>query len=400
MTRDWRAALLTPPGMAAIAVIAIRGEQLFPSLTSCLKLRGNRSLADLQIGAVHVANFHHASNGATEEVVIASLEPDLLEIQCHGGRLAAQSILNTLKNLSATIVAPQDWATLEDHCPIRAAARLALSQAQTPHATRILLRQFRGALREEIEAIITLIRANDASQPLNRLQTLLDRRCIGLRLISGFQVALLGKPNVGKSSLLNALLGYSRAIVLDEPGTTRDVLTAKAAFGGWPITLTDLAGIRPSSDPIEVEGVRRARSSAANSDLVLLVSDGSLPWSAEESELLATFSRAIVVHNKSDLPGNEINRPKGVWLSATTGQGLTELERAMLEYLITPKPAPGDPVPFHQSQITAISIAIAFLQIGDPESASRILLQMLNPAAYATQSPFAPRKSTEKSFEE
>lgn len=383
MNHAWRAALVTPPGMSAIAVVAIRGEQAFYALVECLQLRSRRKLADMPVGAIHVAGFFHSLAGDSEEVVIARLEPDLIEIQCHGGRGAAQSILNRLAERGAIVVDSGQWADLEDACPLRAAARRALSQAATWQATRILLDQFRGALREEIDAIGEILRQQKCALAMDRLGALIERSRIGLRLIEGFRVVLLGRPNVGKSSLFNTFLGYGRAIVLDQPGTTRDVLTAQAAVGGWPLTLLDLAGVREPTDLIEAEGVRRAREMATQADLVLIVSDGSQAWSAEEERLLENATSAVVVHNKCDLSRSHARRPDGVWISAATGEGLADLERAMLEKLIVPRFGPGDAVAFELSQFNRIANAMDLLGSGDLESAKGKLLQLRDAAAYA-----------------
>lgn len=382
MTAAWRAALLTPRGAAAIAIVGVRGEAAFPPLGSRLKLRRKNSLADLEIGAIHVADFLHDASGALEEVVIARLESDLLEIQCHGGRVAAESILHTLQSLGATIFPPRHWAHLEEACPIRAAAKLALSQAKTLEPTRILLDQFRGALRQEIESITTLLAENRIDRACERLQLLLSCSRTGLRLVSGFRVALLGRPNVGKSSLLNALLGYGRAIVLNEPGTTRDVLSAQAALGGWPITLHDLAGIRESTDSIELEGVRRARETASSADLILHVSDASAPWNSDDEELRTQFPAALLLHNKCDLSCTSDNRPSGLHLSAVTGEGMPQLERAILKELIIPNFAPGDAVPFEACQVQALRSVLDSLNAGDSPQAAEKRLQPLLKQAY------------------
>ena len=118
------------------------------------------------------------------------------------------------------------------------------------------------------------------------IERLLERERIGSRLISGWKVALAGRPNVGKSRLLNALAGYTRAIVDPMPGTTRDLVTVRTSMDGWPVELADTAGLRASADTIEAEGIRRARAYQAEADLRVLVLDRSEPLTKEDRDLI------------------------------------------------------------------------------------------------------------------
>lgn len=380
MNNTWVAALLTPSGMSAIAVIGVRGAAAINRLASRLTLRRATSLQHLEVHVIAVADFRHG-DGATEEVVVFRTAIDSLEIHCHGGRVAADSILGTITALDGTVITASQWAHQTEICPLRADALFALSQVSTPQPTRILLDQSRGALRSEIEQVLKELSEQDNLSAHARLVELVGRARIGQRLVSGFQVALLGRPNVGKSSLLNALLGFGRAIVLDEPGTTRDVLAAKAAFDGWPVMLQDLAGVRASNDPVEAEGVRRAKQAAKDADLVLLITDASRTWTDEDSELYSTYRDALVVHNKSDLPAAGGERPPGAFLSAQTGAGLPELQSAMLQRLLCPKIAPGAAVPFTEPQTKALTRAAAFAKSSQRDRASQELLQLLASSA-------------------
>jgi tRNA modification GTPase len=166
---------------------------------------------------------------------------------------------------------------------------------------------------------------------------------------------LAGRPNVGKSSLINALLGYARAIVFDEPGTTRDVLTAATALDGWPVELADTAGLHNTSDALEAAGVERARQQMAAADVLVLVFDLTQPWSAEEASLIEEWSAAILVFNKCDLPeAPSPNRPTGLRTSATTREGVEELIRRLAERLVPLPPPPSCAVPFTVRQVEAL----------------------------------------------
>src|SRR5262249_42285045 len=130
---------------------------------------------------------------------------------------------------------------------------------------------------------------------------LLNRAPLGAHLTQPWRVVIAGPPNVGKSSLINAILGYERAIVFDQPGTTRDVVTAATALDGWPVELADTAGLPAGVDPLDRAGIERETAQADEADCLLLVFDASQPWTHEHELLIERWPSAIVVHNKHDL---------------------------------------------------------------------------------------------------
>jgi tRNA modification GTPase len=228
-----------------------------------------------------------------------------------------------------------------------------------------LLDQLQGALRREL-AEIAHIAAVNAEEARNRLQALLDRSRLGLHLTTAWRIVLAGRPNVGKSSLINALLGYTRAIVFEQPGTTRDVVTATGAIDGWPVEFSDTAGLRDASDALEAAGIERARDRMAAADLLLLVFDRSQPWTGEDAALLARWPQAIVVYNKSDLPAAEgSDCPRGIVVSALTRQGMDELLDGIARQLVPAPPAPGSAVPFTQRQVQLLRDACRLLERGE-----------------------------------
>jgi tRNA modification GTPase len=170
---------------------------------------------------------------------------------------------------------------------------------------------------------------------MERMDHLLGTFDSGRILREGLSVLLLGRPNAGKSSLMNALLGESRAIVTEIPGTTRDIIEESLNIGSLPLRLIDTAGIRHTDDLVEMEGMRRARHKVATSDLVLLVVDGSTPLDREDQLALDACgdARVLLVVNKSDLPPTPMISPftdlPSVTVSSHTGEGMDRLRSAI-----------------------------------------------------------------------
>jgi tRNA modification GTPase len=215
---------------------------------------------------------------------------------------------------------------------------------------------------------------------VERLASLLARSDLGLHLTQPWKVVIAGRPNAGKSSLMNALLGFQRAIVFCEPGTTRDVLTASAAVDGWPIELADTAGLRGADEAIEAEGVARAESHIAAADLTLLVADVTQAWDdtlrcriaslagggLSPSESCRGNTRLLIVHNKCDLaPAHADGRPAGIEISAKTSLGVQALCGHIARSLVSQPPPPGSAVPFTREQVVALRVAAALLERGD-----------------------------------
>jgi tRNA modification GTPase len=288
----------------------------------------------------------------------------------------------------------QEWAQQASEDPIRAAAWLALADARTEHTAAILLDQYQGALGRAIADIREMINRREEAAAWQQIETLLGRATLGLHLVEPWRVVVAGPANVGKSSLVNALLGYGRAIVDTAAGTTRDVVTATTAVDGWPVDLCDTAGLRPSGHPEELAGIALTRQSLADADLVLLVFDLTRPWSAADQELLRQCPGAVVVHNKSDLapglgtfgtsdsplpPSGEGPgvRASGIVTSALLKTGIEAVLHAISTRLVPNPPEPGAAVPFTRDQVDVLVRASQALSAGDSETARQVLASLL-----------------------
>jgi tRNA modification GTPase len=259
--------------------------------------------------------------------------------------------------------------------PIVAAAEIALTLAPTERVATVLWDQRQGALRQAIERLVGHLSSGRLSDAMCELDDLLAWRGLGIHLTDPWRVVLAGRPNVGKSSLINALVGYQRAIVHPTPGTTRDLVTATTAWDGWPVELVDTAGLHAAVQGVEAAGVALAREHLATADLVLLVLDASNPLTAEDRALLADWPAALVVLNKCDLCGLSEGFSVGglgsphTRVSAQTGQGLDALQRALVQRLVPHDPPRGQAVPFQGEQVAALQAAVRALAAAEPERA-------------------------------
>jgi tRNA modification GTPase len=257
-------------------------------------------------------------------------------------------------------------------------ARQALSATRTERAAAILLDQWRGELRSALGRAVAWIQSGRAADAAAILHELERSASVGLHLVEPWRVVLTGRPNVGKSSLINAILGFERSIVHAAPGTTRDVVTAQTALGGWPVELADTAGWRDSSDEIEAAGLEQARTRLRQADLIVLVFDVSADWTSEDQALLAAWPGTVVVHNKCDLPpGVPQGRPPGLMVSAAQRGGIDVLVRELGRRLVPQPPRPGTAVLFTRPQVKVVQAAQASLARGNDHEALAVLNGLL-----------------------
>ena len=366
---DTIVAVSTPPGRSAIAVVRFSGPhslQILRSLVgeSQFDPEPNRAILKKVLIGDEVLDqclvtYFQSPHSFTGE--------DVCEISCHGSPVILRQLIDLIQSYDARMAEPGEFS-------LRACrnGKIDLSQAEairdlinarTEAAASQAARQLRGELSEALEAseqelirvIVTLESAVEfveddlpavqldelratVAKVVADLTRLAETYTVGHLLRDGLRVAIVGRPNVGKSSLFNRLLRMDRAIVTDIAGTTRDSLTESISLRGVPISLTDTAGFREAGDKIEKIGIERTRRAMADSDLLLVVVDGSCELEEEDLEVLneARNHSFIVAINKTDLPAaghadKNFNGARVVHLSALTEAGLPDLTAAILE---------------------------------------------------------------------
>lgn len=361
------AARLTAPGRGAVAVVRVWGPDALAVADSAFRPHRPPGLSGSPVGRSRVGRVGAGLGDEVVAVVLPGL-PAEVEIQCHGGPEPVAMVVEALVSAGAAAASPEDWLGATAASPIAAAAWADLARAETVRVAEILLDQAQGALDAAIREMIDKASRENATA-LSLLDILIDRSAVGLRLIDGWRVSLAGRPNVGKSRLMNALAGYERAIVDPSPGTTRDVVTVRTALAGWPVELADTAGLREADDPIEAAGVAMARARHRADDLVLLVMDRSVEVSAADRALMSAYPDALIVANKVDLPTHWEDDPIGLATSAATGEGIEALVAAIASRLVPSLPTPGAAVPFRGDQVERLKRARGLLMMENPEGA-------------------------------
>ena len=376
---DASIAVLTAAGRGAIAVVRIWGPDAMGLANRVFRPTGGKSLADSPTGRLRVGRV---GAGLGDEVVAVVIEavPPQVEIQCHGGSAAVGLVIEALIAGGGRVRPARSWARLASGSAIRAEAACTLALAPTARVAGILLDQVDGAMDDELRRVL----GADEAVALKLLDRLIDRARVGMNLVEGWRVVLAGRPNVGKSRLLNALAGFDRSIVDPAPGTTRDVVTTLAACDGWPVELADTAGIRPTRDAIEAEGVAQARERQRRADLVVVVLDRSEPIGPLDRAVLLDHPDGAVVANKSDLPAAWDEASHGALaVSAERGDGVDRLVEVIAGRVAPEVPPVGAAVPFRPAHLRGLLAIREAIRSGRVDRAKRSLIRWIGPENFA-----------------
>lgn len=318
----------------AIAVLRIWGANALSVADRLFRPKhGGRGLAASQPGELRLGWF------GLDEVVALIVPPTEkkgpieVEIQGHGSPPLVQTIIQLLANRDVTPASHEEYLKAHGVKWLERLAEAHLGKAGTSKAAELLYVQRCGALRRELVQSLEKIESGQIAEALSGIDLLLATASWGERLSGAFQVALAGVPNVGKSTLVNALAGFERVLVSPIPGTTRDLVDVALTIDGWAVLLTDMAGLRDqTADMLEAEGIALARRKQHEADLVLRMIEAGQPVGEP------VYANEVVVITKADLKMPDMSVPEGaIAISAATGQGLEMLMERMIEKLLPQK---------------------------------------------------------------
>lgn len=372
---DIIAAISTPAGNGGISIVRVSGE-------GCIELVNTLfSGADLNQKESHTISFGYVKN-IVEDIVVDEVlvsimrapktytREDIVEINCHGGTQASQKVLELLLNAGARLAEPGEFtkrAFLNGRIDLtQAEAVIDIINAKTDLGRQSAVNQLEGSITKTVkelrDTLLTSIATIEAAidypehdieeetygilaartnEILEKTQKLIDSADKGKIIREGISTVILGKPNVGKSSLLNFLLKEERAIVTDIPGTTRDTVEELINIGGVPVKIVDTAGIRETQDTVEKIGVEKSKEYAAKADLLLMMVDTSRVITEEDRQILEMIGdkKALVILNKIDLPNQVdiseiydiVSKENMISISAKDGTGMEEFTNRLKE---------------------------------------------------------------------
>ena len=360
--RDTIAAIATPPGTGGVSIIRISGGEALAIAARVSGITPAPRRATL-------AHIHDAAGDTLDQALLlyypaphSYTGEDTLEIQGHGGIAVTQAVLAAVLDAGARLAEPGEYtrrAYLNNKIDLAQAEAIAdLINARSQAAVKAANRSLQGDFSRQIETLaadllalriyieaaldfpeeeIDFLREGDIAARLQgwgeRLRTLLAQSTQGRLMNDGINLVIAGKPNAGKSSLMNALVGEERAIVTAQAGTTRDIVRETVLIHGMPVNILDTAGLREASDLVEQEGIRRTRQALNQADLILLLRDGSalddrgdetLPPESADTPLLLAYNKA-----DQTPPAVQAQHADGLWLSAKTGAGIDALRDAI-----------------------------------------------------------------------
>jgi len=371
-TDDTIAAISTPAGQGGIAIVRLSGKDAINIAAKIFRSLRNHKISKSRSHRIMYGHIiDHDVNEIVDEVLISVMrapntytKEDIIEINCHGGAVPVRRVLELVMKNGARLADPGEFtqrAFLNGRIDLaQAEAVLDVINSLTVESQKTAVNQLKGQLSGKIEKIrqelielaalvetyidfpeediepLSLKDMNKRSLRVRKsLEKLVNSSKYGLILREGLKTAIIGRPNVGKSSLLNALVEKDRAIVTEAPGTTRDVIEEYLNIKGLPLRIMDTAGIRSVEDIAEKEGVRRSLKAIEDADLVLLVIDGSKPLHKSDLELIrkSDNKNRIIVINKSDL-SQKIKikdiKTDSIKISAKKGTGISRLKNKIV----------------------------------------------------------------------
>ena len=376
---DTIAAISTAPGEGAIGIVRISGD-LAISIASSIYQCGTKQLEEQKTHTIHYGHIVDPKSGEVYDEVMVSVlrapktftREDIVEINCHGGIVAINRVLQLALRMGARLAEPGEFtkrAFLNGRIDLsQAEAVMDLIRAKTDKSMQLAMRQLDGQLsnliqnlRQEILNTLAQVEVNidypeyddveemtlqllreKTQQVLQGIRALLNTASQGKILRDGLKTAIVGRPNVGKSSLLNVLLREEKAIVTDIAGTTRDTIEEYVNVRGVPLQLIDTAGIRETDDIVEKIGVERSRKALKEADFVLLLLNQSETLQEEDIRLLETTKgmKRIILFNKTDLPSKlstediapYANEEEIVTTSMLNKEGIDQLEEKIAGY--------------------------------------------------------------------
>ncbi len=366
--------IATPIGEGGVSIIRISGSKALDIISKIFVGKNNIDLKQMKTYTMrygHIIEFE--SKDVIDEVIISYMKgphsyttEDIIEINCHGGVISTNSVMNQVIKAGARVAEPGEFtkrAFLNGRIDLsQAEAVIDIIKAKTDLSMKSALMQSGGALSMQIKEIrqyllntlalieygvdfteddediddTLVLRVKDGIKTtILKVRELLKGADEGKIIRDGLNVVIIGKPNVGKSSLLNVLLKEKRAIVTNIPGTTRDIIEEYLNIDGIPIKITDTAGIRETEDTVEKIGVERSREKIEEADLIILILDSSRDLEEEDKEIINTIKdkNHIVLLNKTDLDRKiaDIDLDNQIKISAKTGYGIEELKNKIKE---------------------------------------------------------------------